>query len=452
MSLGWKQRPLAELVRISWPIAVSSLSYSAMTLVDTMLIGHVGRGELAGVGLAGIAAFVLLCFSMGMLRAANTLVAQAIGADRPQEARALLGAAIASAAAMGVVTLVGGQIVAELLPRLAATATAGAAARTYMRIRTLGAPLVLVFVALREVRYGQGQSRAPMAASIVANLINVALAYLFIFVLGRGVAGAATATVIAHAAELGFLAVTQARRGFGLRAWGRPQLRALWRMGLPVGLQFALEVGSFALLSFLISMLSEVEMAAHQIAIQIIHFSFLPAFAIGEGAAVLAGQAVGADRDDLVRRVARLATGVAVVYTGVCTVLLAIGAPWLARAFTADPTVGRVAVGLLHIAAVFQMIDAANMVARGTLRGAGDVRYAATVGIVTSWLFTPPLCWLLGYRMGLGARGGWLGLCLEITVGAALLWHRIESRRWLSAAAQARAHLRTAGGADAALA
>ncbi len=131
------------------------------------------------------------------------------------------------------------------------------------------------------------------------------------------------------------------------------------------------------------------------------------------------------------------------VYTGACTVLLIFGSPLIASAFTVDPAVVGRTIGLLHIAAAFQIFDAANMVARGALRGAGDVRYPAVVGVVTSWVCTPPLCWLLGYRLGLGARGGWLGLSLEVIAGAALTWWRLESRRWKRAAIASRARLAT---------
>jgi MATE family multidrug resistance protein len=280
-----------------------------------------------------------------------------------------------------------------------------------------------------------------MLASMFANLINIGLAYLFVFVLERGVAGAAVATVIAHATEFAFLAVSQRRGGFGLRAWSARHVTSLFRVGLPLGLQFSLEVGSFVLLSFMISLMSEVEMAAHQIALQIIHFSFMPAFAVGDGAAVLAGQAVGADRDDLVLRIARLAMVATTIYTGACTLLLIVGSPLLVSGFTHDDAVVRRAVGLLHIAAAFQVLDGANMVARGALRGAGDVRYPAFVGVLISWAATPPLCWLLGYRWGLGASGGWLGICLEVFVGAGLMWWRLSSRRWAGAAVASRERL-----------
>jgi multidrug resistance protein, MATE family len=440
-NLDWSERPFRELMRLGWPITLSTLSYSLMTLVDTLLLGHLGTAELAGVGLAGTAAFTLLCFSFGLLRGVKTLVSQAVGADRRDELGAYLGAAMFSAVAIGLVTIVLGQGLAMLLPRLAPTAAAGAAAKTYLSIRNLGAVFALLYVALREVRYGQGDARTPMIATVLANLLNIALAWLFIFVWKKGVAGAAVATVIAHAVEAGVVLFAQHLRGWGIAAMRRRHLRALWKIGLPTGIQFSLEVGSFALLAALIMIMGELEMAAHQIALQLIHFSFLPAFGVAEAASVLAGQAVGANRDDLVLRVSRAGMWATGIYTGACALVMGFGADMLVSIFTRDPSLTHVAVRLLYVAAVFQVFDAANIMGRGVLRGAGDVRFAAVVGVLTSWVFTPPLAWLLGRKLGLGALGGWLGICAEIIVGAALLWVRLERRSWHAAAAESRARM-----------
>jgi len=441
MSFPWQERPLRELIRLAWPIALSMVSYSVMTVVDTLLIGHVGRAELAGVGLGGVSAFVLLCFSFGLLQGAKVLVSQAIGAKRSDRAIAYLGAAVVTALIIGFITVIIGQAVALVIGRLASTEAAGQAAGTYLRIRILGAPLALLYVALREVRYAEGDPQSPMRATIAAQATNITLAFTFIFILHWGVAGAAFATVLAHGVEAGTLSLAQRSRGFGLRVVRRQHVVELFRMGLPTGLQFGLEVGAFATLSLMISLFSEVEMASHHIAIQVIHLSFLPAMAVAEAASVLTGQAVGAGAYGFVKRVAHLAMAITAVYAGAWSLLLALGAPLIASVFTADPGVISVAVTLLHVAAVFQIFDASNIVARCSLRGAGDVRYAAVVGVLTSWLCTPTLAWLLGRHYKLGAFGGWLGLCLEIIVSSSILWWRIERRGWLAAATLSRARL-----------
>jgi MATE family multidrug resistance protein len=277
-----------------------------------------------------------------------------------------------------------------------------------------------------------------MVASIAANLCNIALAYLLIFHFGAGVAGVAVATALSHAVEAGVLVALSGRALLPSLRRGWPHMAAVWRMGLPNAIQFLIEVGSFVLLTLLIAAMSEADMAAHQIALQAIHFSFLPALALGEAGSVLAGQAVGANRDDLVVGVARQAMVLAGIYTGLCTFVLAFGAPLIARMFTDDVHVLAAAIPLLYVAAAFQVADAANVVARGVLRGAGDVRYPAVVGVLAAWSLTPPLCWLLGHKLGLGAFGGWLGLSAEILATSALFWWRLARGGWRGSALKSR--------------
>src|SRR5690606_33491328 len=183
-------------------------------------------------------------------------------------------------------------------------------------------------------------------------------------------------------------------------------------------------------------------LAAHQIALQVVHFAFLPAMALGEAGAVLAGQAVGAGEVRLVRKVARLAALSAIAYTGACTIVVLAGGPLIAGAFTADAALSDVTVSLLWMSSAFLVADGAAVVARGVLRGTGDVRFPAVVGIACAWVCTPPLTWLLGRMAGLGALGGWIGLSFEIALAAGILWWRLERAGWLASARRSHARLR----------
>ena len=440
-ALPWADRPVAELLRLSWPIAVSTVSYSVMTLVDTLLLADLGASTLAGVGLAGAAFWGLICFPLGLLRGGKVLISQVVGAGRKGEYGAYLGAALAIGALSGLVVAVVGQFVALGLPLLSASPASGAASRLYLSLVSLGGPFALAAGALREARYGINDSRWPMVSAVIANLVNVALAYLFIGVLGFGVAGAAWAVVIAHAVEFGNLVLVQARDGFGIGAMVRRHLAAVWRIGVPTGLQFLLEMGSFALLTAMLTALADVEAAAHQIALQVIRFSFLPVLAVAEAASVLAGQAMGAGREGLVREIAYRGLAVTGAYALLGTVVFAVGGEAIASSFTDDPALRHAVVSLLLVAAAFQLFDAVNCVARCVLRGAGDVRWPAVVCVITAWACTPPSTWFLGWHLGWGALGAWLGITLEILVGAAILWWRLERRGWLAEAAKLRALL-----------
>ncbi len=343
---------------------------------------------------------------------------------------------------LGVLTTLAGELVSLWIGRMTSTAAAAAAARTYIRIRALAAPVVLVQVALREVRQAQGDVRWPMIATVTANLVNMALAMTLIFRLGWGVAGAAFATVVAHGVEATVLFVVQrVSGGLGIHRVRYGHVVELARVGIPTAFQFMLEVGAFATLTVAVSTFSELDMAGHQIALQIVHFSFLPCVAVGEAASILCGQAVGANRDDLVRYVARRGACVAAGYAAVCSIVMLAFGHTLVGMFTPDVVVATVANRLLHLAALFGIVDAVNIVARCVLRGTGDVRFAAVVGVVISWLATPLFAWGLGHGLRLGAFGGWVGILVEIVVSATLLVARVERQGWVMAARSSRTRL-----------
>jgi MATE family multidrug resistance protein len=405
-----------------------------MTLVGTLFVGRLGASALAGVGLGGVACFMVLCFGFGVLRGVKVLVSQAVGAGRRERAERWLWTGLAMAGAMGIAMLLAGRAVAASMHFFAASQEAGDAAEGYVAVRLLASPLVMAFVALREYRYGIGDTRSPMIASVIANIANVALDYVLILRLGWGVPGAAWSTVCCHVLECGVLVVVQSREGWRPKRVTLSELRALASIGVPTGVQFWMEVGSFALLTAIVSSLGDRELAAHQIALQVQHFSFMPAMALGESASVLAGQAVGAGEVRLVRRVARVSALTAMAYTGLCTLVIMIAGMPIASAFTDDAALRATTVSLFWVGCVFQIPDGAAVVARGVLRGTGDVRFAAIVGIACAWVSTPPMAWLLGRVLGLGALGGWIGLSIEITVAAAILWWRLERAGWLASA------------------
>jgi len=437
-SLSWAERPGRELLRLAWPITVSMASFATMTLTSTVFVAHIGSDELAGVGLAGVVGFALMCFGIGLLRGAKTLVSQAVGADRRDRIPELLAAAIALALGLGAAATVAGQLVAPLLVSFSASPRAGHFAAQYLAIRSLGASLVLLYAALREARYGQGDSRTPMRASLAGNAVNITLDAILILGLGWGVQGAAGAAICGNITELALLAwpMRSHLRGLRLR---RAAVRDVWAQGVPNGLQFVMEVGSFLILTVMIARMSAIDGAAHQMVLQLVNVSFLPAHALAEAAAVLVGQAVGANKDMLVSRVAKRTLLLGASYALVCLVVYAV----LGGIITSAMASGDVALAararmLVHVSLAFLIADSANVIARGVLRGTSDVRYAAVVGIATSWLTTPPLAWALGIGCGLGAVGGWIGLAVEIVVGASLFWLRVIRGGWRPAAAAAR--------------
>ena len=362
----------------------------------------------------------------------------AVGANRRDRIPELLGAAVGLAVVLGLLATLVAQLVAPLVAQLSASERAGSFAAQYLAIRSFGATIVLVYAALREASYAVGDSRSPMRASLAANAVNIALDAILVLGLHWSVRGVAVATIVANLTELAMLAVPMRARIATMRFTRRAVLD-VWNQGVPNGLQFVMEVGSFLILTLLVARMSATDGAAHQMVLHLVNVSFLPAHALAEAAAVLVGQAVGAGRDALVPKVANKALVLGAGYATLCLIVYAILGGTFATAMAAgDDALAARATTLVHVALAFLIADAANVIARGVLRGASDIRYAAVVGIITSWVTTPPLAYLFGVVLGLGAAGGWIGLAVEIIVGASLFWLRVWRGGWRPAAAAAR--------------
>ncbi|MEC9465736.1 MAG: MATE family efflux transporter [Myxococcota bacterium] len=439
--IDWEAKKLRTLGALAWPIAVSMLSSSLMSVADTYFVGRLGASALAGVGMASTLTWALICFAFGLLRAVKVLVSQARGAGQLEQTREYLFAGKLLGFSIGVVLIIAVPLVEPGLRLLLESEAASDAAADYFRVRMISIPCLLMFVATREYRYGMGDMRLPMVAGVVANILNVGLDYAFIVELEWGVEGAAWATVAAVTVEWMIVLVPTGTSIWQGRTARWAHLRSIVSIGTPSGLQFTLEMGSFTLLAAMIARLGDVEMAAHQIALQVIHVAFLPVVSLGEGASVMAGQAVGAKRDDLIVPVSRLAMRIGFIYMAGCAAILLGLGQTIAEIFATESDLVIGVQKLLMVAAVFLLGDSVNIVCRCVLRGLGDVRVPAVVGIVLAWGCTPPLMWWLGYLMGMGAMGGWMGLALEVFLSAGILGHRLRAGHWRRAALESRARL-----------
>jgi len=250
-------------------------------------------------------------------------------------------------------------------------------------------------------------------------------------VLHLGVAGAGAATLIASTIETLVLLAQQWRHEKTLAGKFNPHdVKHIVLLGGPIGIEWGLSVGSFVAMSMLISQFGTIQMAAHQVCIQIIHFGFMPGIAIGEATSIMAGEAVGADHDDYLPKIATSALFVLGIYSLALTVLFIFCGTFIANTFTTDLSVVKIAAQLLIWAGVWQLADALIFTGRGLLRGAGDVKSTAIVGSLITWLVTPPSAWLLGAKLGWGAVGGWIGLCVQCYLFSAFVWWRVLTEKW----------------------
>jgi multidrug resistance protein, MATE family len=205
------------------------------------------------------------------------------------------------------------------------------------------------------------------------------------------------------------------------------RMSALLRLGAPAATQILLEIGAFSAATALCAKLGAVPLSGHEIALNCAALSYMVPLGISSAAAVRVGQQLGRGDPEGARRAGWSAIVIGAGFM-TCSGLLFVSMPRLiARMFSPDPTVIRVGATLLMVAAAFQLFDGLQTVATGALRGAGDTRTPMFANFVAYWLIGLPLGYLLAFRMGWGALGIWIGLCIGLMIiGSALLmtWHR----------------------------
>jgi MATE family multidrug resistance protein len=211
-------------------------------------------------------------------------------------------------------------------------------------------------------------------------------------------------------------------------------VRTLLGLGFPAATQILLEIGGFAAVSALCGKLGPVPLAAHQIALNCAAFTFMVPLGINSAAAVRVGREIG--HGDYKR--ARLAGWTSILLAAAfmtCSGIFFVLFPHvLSRIFTPDPVVISAAATLLLIAAAFQLFDGVQTVSTGALRGVGETRIPMLANLVAYWVVGLPVGAFLGFRLGWGAPGLWIGLCLGlILVAVSLVWHWHRVMRYPSA-------------------
>jgi MATE family multidrug resistance protein len=414
---------------------------TVLGLVDTKLVGGLGPQALGGVGIATVFMYVTYSLVLGLARGIKVRTAHAVGAGNLGDGIRYAQSGAIIAALFGVIVFAIGRDISGILLRVGVDPGVVPYGRDFFAAVTYGAPGTCVLAALTQHRQATGDARTPMLIALAGNVVNAFLGYTLIYghfgapALGVKGGGYATACVeICEASILFALLVRDARRTPGVSRLGLVRAaREVAGIGVPTGLHFGAEVLAFATFTAILGSLAASEIAAHQIAMAVIRTSFLPGVAVGEAACVLVGQSLGRGRLRDADLVTRAALFLGVAFMAACGVVFAtLGTP-IARAFTDDSSVQNIARQLLLLAALFQVLDAVNIILRGALRGAKDVRATAVIGISIVWTCVPGAAFLLGKHMGWGAVGGWWGFVAETTLSASIFWLRWRRGAWRNA-------------------
>jgi putative MATE family efflux protein len=420
----------AEILKLAVPALGALAAEPLYILVDTAIVGHLGRPQLAALGIAavvlsglfgifnflqyGTTAQVGRAAGAGEIRVANRLGAQALWLSLA------FGAAIAAgviAFAPGIVELMGGE-----------GETAGYAV-TYIRIAALGLPFAFLALGGQGYLRGVADLKTPLVIVIAANLVNVVLEVLFVYGFGWGIEGSAWGTVIAQLGMGAAFIVVILRAAAGDTRPSRTLMRRLLVIGRHIFVRTAALLSAFTLAGAVIARFGDASLAAHQIAFQLWIFLAFVLDAIAIAGQVIVGRGLGAGDSERAYaasvRMIWLSVYAGIVFGAVMLALEGV----LPYVFTSDETVVERAQAIWLLFALMQPLNGAVFALDGILIGAGDGRFLMW-SMVASFVASACVA-LAAYAFDWGIVGVWSALVLLICVRLALMLWRFRGRRWL---------------------
>ncbi len=424
-----------RIAALALPALVVLAAEPLYVLVDTAVVGHLGRTELAALALGGGVLSIATWLGNVLAYGTTGRAARQFGAG--DRGRAVEEGIQASwiALGIGVAMAVAAQFVAGPLTRALAGGNAEVAteAAIWLRIAALGAPGILLAMAGNGWLRGVQDARRPMRYVLVANLLSGALCPVLVYPAGLGLAGSAISNVVAQllGGALFIRALVAERRPLAPRP-------AMLRRQLSVSGDLLIRGAAFQVCflsaAAVAARVDTAALGAHQIALQLWFFCALALDAVAIAAQSLVGAALGAGDAAVARGVAARVGRIGTVCGLAFAVVVGASAWLLPAVFTADPAVRAQAlvawpwfVGMLPIAGLVFALD-------GVLIGAGDVRFLRNLTLVAALGFFLPLTWV-AHLAGLGLSGIWAALTLFVAVRMVGLLARVRGTGWAVAGA-----------------
>lgn len=436
---------LWAILRLSGPLIASQLAHMLMVLTDTLMMARLSPEALAGGGLGAASYSFVSIFCIGVIAAVGTLVAIRQGAGDIEGATRLTQAGLWLAWLMA---LAAGLLLWNLKPLLlmfGQTETNVHSAGQFLTILPFALPGFLSFMALRGFTSAIGKAKPVMVISLggaVANyLLNHALIEGIFGLPKLGLMGIGLVTaVVANGMALALMGYIHRNRAYaayplstGLLRLNTQYLRELWRLGLPIGGTYAVEVGLFAFAALCMGTMGSTQLAAHQVALQIVSVAFMVPAGMSYAVTMRIGQHYGAGQLLQARLAGRVGIGFgAAVMLGFAVVLWLFSDPLIGLLIDHhDPAFHDViilAVSLLAVAAWFELFDGVQTIAMGCIRGLKDAKTTFLIGAGCYWLIGAPSAWLMAFTLGWGPTGVWWGLALGLACAAVSLTWAFEAK------------------------
>lgn len=426
------------ILLLAIPMVLEVVLESVFAVTDIFWVSHLGEAAIATVGLTESMMAIVYTLAVGLSIGATATVARRIGERNPDGAsRAAVQGIVLGLIVALALAIVGVIFAPSLLRALGASPDVIATGSNFTRVMLGGNASVVMLFLINAIFRGAGDAAIAMRVLWVANIINIVLGPLLIFGVGPfprlGVTGAAVATTIGRGTGALFAISRLYKPGRHIQV-KREHLHIdtalmgrLIRLSGSGTLQVFIGTASWIGLIRILSQFGSAALAGYTIAIRIILFALFPSWGLGNAAATMVGQALGAKKPERAERAVWIASFYNLCFLGTVGIIFVALADPIAQLFTQDPAVLPYATDGLRIVALGFPLYAYGMVVNQSFNGAGDTWTPTYLNFFVFWLFELPTAYFIAVHLKMGPRGVFWAITLAFSVlaiASALLFKR----------------------------
>lgn len=418
------------------PVVLSQIGQVTVSLVDNMMVGHVGTTELAASSFANNIFMIGMFFGMGITYGTTPLVGNAFSKGKLEEVVTWLknGVFTHFAAALGLSVIM--FSIYFFLPFMGQPADVLVLARPYYLLLCFSYIPFLMFFSIKQFFEGIENTKMAMHITLFANGINVLVNYVLIFgKLGfpeMGLIGAGIGTLISRVAMpliFAFYILKKPRfLSYFISAhkqhFSKQKIISVLKIGIPIAFQIIVEVTAFGVGAIMMGWLGEIPLAAHQVAIGLASFTYMISLGVSQANTIRVSHQMGVKDFAALKNAAFSSTHLVLGFMLTMGIVFVFARNYLPLMFTSDPEVVKVAGTLLIIAAIFQIFDGLQVVMLSTLRGMADVKIPMLIAFLAYLFFGIPVSYLFAFYFHFGPVGIWFGFLAGLGTAGILFYFR----------------------------
>lgn len=433
---------LKHVIAFSLPMLIGNLLQALYNTVDSIWVGNfLGPAALGAVSVSFPIIFVLISLIFGITMATTVLVAQYMGAKQIDMVKKTINNTFLILSISAIVVSIAGIVFNRSILRLINTPDDILnMASSYLNIFLVGLIFMFGYNTISAILRGLGDSKTPLIFLAVATVINIILDPLLILGIGpfprMGIAGAALATTIAQGVSF-ITAVIYLNRKDHLLTFNLKYFRfdkeltmKTVKIGIPAGIQMSVVSVGMLVVSAIINAFGTQIVASFGMASRLDQFSMMPSQSIAMATSAIAGQNIGAGKEENVKETVKWSTILAVSIAAVITLVAQFTPKTLLGLFTSDRALLELGARNLRILSLGYIPSAIMFITNGLLRGAGDTLPTMIFSITSLWVIRVPLAKVLSGISSLGADGIWIAIVTSAVISMLLSRIYYATGKW----------------------